>query len=144
MRRLGWPRLGLRFPPGARAVPELLRHVGLAQLAAAFATRDGDGLLEVLAPGVRLDLASDELVAAARRAEYSLGSYGDGTDARFHCDTDVELAVAVVQDGDHFTFTTISRNTVRVESRSSSLVAVQQQAIDYLSSSGPSADVQQA
>lgn len=133
LRRLGWPRLGLRFQPGARTVPDLLQHVGLAQLAAAFAARDGDGLLEVLAPGVRLDLISGELVAAARRAEYSLSSYGDGTDARFNC-TDAELAVAVVQDGDHFTFNSINRSTIRVESRSASLAAVQQQAIDHLSS----------
>jgi hypothetical protein len=137
LRPLGWPRLGLPLPPGPRTVPEPLRHVGVDQLAAAFAARDGDGLLEMVAPGVRLDLVSDELVAAAGRAGYSLASFGDGTDARFDSDTDTELGVAVVQHGDHFEFTTISRDTVRTEGRSVSLAAAQRQAIDYLSRGTP-------
>ena len=86
----------------------------------------------MLAAGVRLDLVGDELMAAALRAGYSLDPFGDGSDARFSCDTDIELAVAIRQRGGHYELATISRDTTRIRDRSPDLAVVQRQAIAHL------------
>lgn len=127
LRRFGWPRVGVPLPADG-SIPELLRSTTLDELADAYTDRDGGGLLSVLAHGVRLDLVSGKLRAAARRAGLSLLPFGDGESATFQINA-AELFELSHRDGVYRLTYLGERGNRRLIAESDDLATVQARAV---------------